>query len=43
MDIEELNIDQKISKSWTPNIDIEKRNYYLDNWAKAVEKSKNWI
>ena len=43
MDIEELNIDQKISKTWTANIDTEKRKYYLDNWAKAVEKSKNWI
>jgi len=43
MDIEELNIDQKISTTWTANIDTEKRNYYLDSWGKAVEKSKNWI
>ncbi len=41
--IEELEINQKISKSWTPNINTEKRNNYLDNWTKAVEKSKNWI
>ncbi len=41
--IEELEINQKISKSWTPNINSEKRNNYLDNWTKAVEKSKNWI
>jgi glycerol kinase len=41
--IEELEINQKISKSWTPNINTEKRNSYLDNWTKAVEKSKNWI
>ena len=43
MDIEDLNIDQKISTTWTANIDTEKRNYYLDSWGKAVEKSKNWI
>ena len=43
MDIEELNIDQKISTTWTANIDTEKRNFYLDSWSKAVEKSKNWI
>ena len=41
--IEELEINQKISKSWTPNINTEKRNNYLENWTKAVEKSKNWI
>ena len=41
--IEELEINQKILKSWTPNINTEKRNNYLDNWTKAVEKSKNWI
>ena len=41
--IEELEINQKISKSWTPNINTEIRNNYLDNWTKAVEKSKNWI
>jgi len=41
--IEELEINQKISKSWTPNINREKRNNYLENWTKAVEKSKNWI
>ena len=43
LEIEELEINQKISKSWTPNINAEKRNNYLDNWTKAVEKSKNWI
>ena len=41
--IEELEINQKISKSWTPNINTENRNNYLENWTKAVEKSKNWI
>ncbi len=43
IEIEELKINQKISKSWAPNINTEKRNNYLDNWTKAVEKSKNWI
>ena len=43
IEIEKLEINQKISKSWTPNINTEKRNNYLDNWTKAVEKSKNWI
>ena len=43
IEIEELEINQKISKSWTPNIDTEIRINYLDNWTKAVEKSKNWI
>ena len=43
IEIEELEINQKISKSWTPNINTEIRNNYLDNWTKAVEKSKNWI
>ena len=43
IEIEELKINQKISKSWTPNINTEKRNNYLENWTKAVEKSKNWI
>ena len=43
IEIEDLEINQKISKSWTPNINTEKRINYLDNWTKAVEKSKNWI
>ena len=43
IEIEELEINQKISKSWTPNINTKNRNNYLDNWTKAVEKSKNWI
>ena len=43
IEIEELDINQKISKSWTPNISTELRKNYLDKWIKAVEKSKNWI
>lgn len=43
IEIEELDINQKISKSWTPNISTELRKKYLDKWIKAVEKSKNWI
>ena len=41
--INDLNIEQTITNTWTPNISIDKRNNYIDKWSKAIEKSKNWI
>ena len=43
IEINDLNIKQTISNTWTPNISIDKRNNYIDKWSKAIEKSKNWI
>tara|TARA_B100000427_G_scaffold92181_1_gene76105 strand:- start:345 stop:1811 length:1467 start_codon:yes stop_codon:yes gene_type:complete len=43
IEINDLNIEQTISNTWTPNISIDKRNTYIDMWSKAIEKSKNWI
>ena len=43
IEINDLNIEQTISNTWTPNISIDKRNNYIDMWSKAIEKSKNWI
>ena len=43
IEINDLNIEQTISNTWTPNISIKKRNNYIDMWSKAIEKSKNWI
>ena len=43
IEINDLNIEQTISNTWTPNISIDKRNNYIDKWSKAIEKSKNWI
>ena len=43
IEINDLNIEQTITNTWTPNISIDKRNNYIDKWSKAIEKSKNWI
>ena len=43
IEINDLNIEQTITNTWTPNISINKRNNYIDKWSKAIEKSKNWI
>ena len=43
IEINDLNIEQTITNTWSPNISIDKRNNYIDKWSKAIEKSKNWI
>jgi len=41
--LSEVNINLNYASSWTPNIDAQVRDKYLNNWNKAIEKAKNWI
>ncbi|GAB9475129.1 hypothetical protein Gpo141_00012234 [Globisporangium polare] len=40
--IEELRENWKISATWEPNMAAEKRNAYMIQWNKAVERTLNW-
>jgi glycerol kinase len=41
--LSEVNINLNYASSWSPNIDAQVRDKYLNNWNKAIEKAKNWI
>ncbi len=41
--LSEVNINLNYTSSWAPNVDVQIRDKYLNNWNKAIEKAKNWI
>ena len=40
--LENMNTFISQSKTWNPKMDSKKREYYLDKWNKAINKSKQW-
>lgn len=42
-DIDEIKNNWKIEKKFIPQIAKSKKNELLNNWHKAVERSKNWL
>jgi glycerol kinase len=40
---EEIEVDKKIDRKFTPEFTSEKRKRLYKKWQKAIERSKNWI
>jgi len=40
--VEELRENWKVSETWEPKMDSEKRGHYLKQWNKAVQRTLNW-
>ncbi len=42
-DKEDIRSNWALSRSFIPNMEVERREELLSGWHKAIEKSKNWV
>jgi len=41
--VEELKSSWKLGKSWSPKMDVDKRNFLTLHWRKAIARTLHWV